>query len=149
MTVQCLGIQWFWKIRHQAISWMMITYCHCNFTGNGQDIYSWYWIKITHSWLQSHLPGVSRSISRSDGIQVDPWSRIFWGMDSANERWRYIVTSSIIGWAHTQNDPFWSTTMHSNHHSWASYGSDQCSWLMDSGTLGGPTINIGVVDVVR
>ena len=22
----------------------------------------------------------------------------------ANERWRYIVTSSLIGWAHTQND---------------------------------------------
>ena len=27
------------------------------------------------------------------------------GMGSANERRRYIVTSSLIGWAHTQNDP--------------------------------------------
>ena len=26
------------------------------------------------------------------------------GMDSASERWRYIVTSSLIGWAHTQSD---------------------------------------------
>ena len=26
-------------------------------------------------------------------------------MHSANERRRYIVTSSLIGWAHTQNDP--------------------------------------------
>ena len=25
-------------------------------------------------------------------------------MPAANERWRYIVTSSLIGWAHTQND---------------------------------------------
>ena len=25
----------------------------------------------------------------------------------ANERRRYIVTSSLIGWAHTQNDPWW------------------------------------------
>ena len=25
-------------------------------------------------------------------------------MHSANERWRYIVTSSLIGWAHTQNE---------------------------------------------
>ena len=24
----------------------------------------------------------------------------------ANERWRYNVTSSLIGWAHTQNDPW-------------------------------------------
>ena len=26
-------------------------------------------------------------------------------MCPANERWRYIVTSSLIGWAHTRNDP--------------------------------------------
>ena len=30
---------------------------------------------------------------------------IILGMGSANERRRYIVTSSLIGWAHTQNDP--------------------------------------------
>ena len=24
----------------------------------------------------------------------------------ANQRWRYIVTSSLIGWAHPQNDPY-------------------------------------------
>ena len=27
------------------------------------------------------------------------------GMGAANERWRYNVTSSLIGWAHIQNDP--------------------------------------------
>ena len=27
-------------------------------------------------------------------------------MGSANERWHYIVMSSLIGWAHTQNDPW-------------------------------------------
>ena len=26
-------------------------------------------------------------------------------MHPANERWRYIVTSSLIGWVHSQNDP--------------------------------------------
>ena len=26
-------------------------------------------------------------------------------MGSANERWRYIVTLSLIDWAHTQTDP--------------------------------------------
>ena len=31
---------------------------------------------------------------------------IILGMGSANERWRYIVMSSLIGWAHTQNDPW-------------------------------------------
>ena len=29
---------------------------------------------------------------------------IILGMGSANERRRYIVTASLIGWAHTQND---------------------------------------------
>ena len=28
-----------------------------------------------------------------------------------NERRRYIVTSSLIGWAHTQNDPWVSGAM--------------------------------------
>ena len=36
-------------------------------------------------------------------------SGIFLGMGSANKRQHYIVTLSIIGWAHTQNDP-WSTS---------------------------------------
>ena len=34
---------------------------------------------------------------------------IYLCMRSANERWRYIVTLSLIGWAHTQND-------HCNNH---------------------------------
>ena len=33
-------------------------------------------------------------------------SVIILGMGSANERWHYIVMSSLIGWAHTQNDPW-------------------------------------------
>ena len=32
---------------------------------------------------------------------------IILGMGSANERRRYIVTSSLIGWAHTQNGTCW------------------------------------------
>ena len=34
-------------------------------------------------------------------------SRIILGMSSANGWRRYIVTSSPIGWAHTQNDPWY------------------------------------------
>ena len=41
-------------------------------------------------------------------LQKDPLSipMIILGMDSANECRRYIVTSSLIGWAHIQNDPY-------------------------------------------
>ena len=45
---------------------------------------------------------------------------IILGMGSANERWRYIVTSSLVGWAHTQNDAvklgaivWWTVIAHS------------------------------------
>ena len=37
-------------------------------------------------------------------------SELILGMDSANERRRYNVTSSLIGWAHTQNEPWRSIT---------------------------------------
>ena len=33
------------------------------------------------------------------------YSGIILWMHPANERWRYIVTLSLIGWVHTQNDP--------------------------------------------
>ena len=35
------------------------------------------------------------------------WAVIILCVHPANERWRYIVTSSLIGWVHTQNDPCW------------------------------------------
>ena len=50
-------------------------------------------------------------------FETPPWSlwrqcNEFWCiamiilcMRPANERWRYTVTPSLIGWAHTQNDP--------------------------------------------
>ena len=34
--------------------------------------------------------------------------RIILGMGSATQRMRYIVTPHLIGWAHTENDP-WET----------------------------------------
>ena len=34
------------------------------------------------------------------------------GMGSANERQHYNVTSSLIGWVHTQNDPYFQDPLH-------------------------------------
>ena len=36
-------------------------------------------------------------------------------MHPANKRWRYSVTPSLIGWAHTQTDPYWQTTTKFTH----------------------------------
>ena len=38
-------------------------------------------------------------------VGESPGKIVILGLGSANERWRYIVTSSLISWAHTQNDP--------------------------------------------
>ena len=37
---------------------------------------------------------------------TQPFSGIILCMHLANERWCYIVTSSFIGWVHTQHDPW-------------------------------------------
>ena len=71
---------------------------------------------ISMSW--HHIPSIHPSIS------IFRWGccpyPILWdwqcigiiqGMHSANERWRYIVTSSLIGWAHTQNHPWCSMSI--------------------------------------
>ena len=41
---------------------------------------------------------------------------IILGMGSTNERWHHIVMSSLIGWAHTQNDPCWLNWQNSFAH---------------------------------
>ena len=47
---------------------------------------------------------------QNDNFQVASDDKFVMGgtilcMHPANERWRYIVTPSLIGWAHTQNGP--------------------------------------------
>ena len=42
------------------------------------------------------------------------WPGMIWWMPPANERRSYNVTSSLIAWVHTQNDPCWhSQSVHS------------------------------------
>ena len=71
------------------------------------------------SWLISHILKDCFTVTRQShwGLLWLPYSvsevteyiwvksGIILGMGSANERRRYNVTSSLIGWAHTQNDP--------------------------------------------
>ena len=66
-------------------------------------IMSWWLSAITHNYcgwllcLQKSSTRLRTAGSTHSGRDL--------GMGSANERRRYIVTSSLIGWAHTQNDP--------------------------------------------
>ena len=42
------------------------------------------------------------------GMQRHTWSGLILGLRPANERRRYFVTASLIGWAQTWNQPWWS-----------------------------------------
>ena len=61
---------------------------------------------ITAVWLCGDLfvPNMIRSSSVAISSTTTPG--IILCMGSANERRRYIVTSSLIGWTHIQNDPW-------------------------------------------
>ena len=48
---------------------------------------------------------ISRNIPHD--FLAQHWAGIIVGMGSANERWRYFVMPSLIGWAHIPNDPSW------------------------------------------
>ena len=54
------------------------------------------------------MPGFLASVAMVMTRHCIPCTGIILSMGSANERRRYNVTSSLIGWAHTQNGPWCS-----------------------------------------
>ena len=56
------------------------------------------WNDLNHMSSIAHIELMAMMHHKSSGI-------IFF-MCPANQRWRYIVTLSLIGWAHPQNDPW-------------------------------------------
>ena len=83
--------------------------CRYHPHGNGP----WHpWIRSPRHVCQTQPPLQSRRISGGKPHQADCNTRcnnmmlvIILCMHPANKRWCYIVTSSLIGWALTQNDP--------------------------------------------
>ena len=62
----------------------------------------WYSRVLVRVW------GKKRDVNGAPSVRVYPieyaYTGIIVGMGSANESWRYIVMSSLFGWAHTHND---------------------------------------------
>ena len=65
------------------------------------------------------------SFKLADNIWLDSWFILC--MRPANERWRYSVTPSLIGWAHTQNDP-WDYPTYDTY--WANCVKSQFCWCL-------------------
>ena len=57
------------------------------------------------------------------------WEEIILDMGSANERWCYFVTSSLIGWAHTKNDPGGKPYKYMFDQQWKHVSSMKCKYI--------------------
>ena len=58
----------------------------------------------TKSWQRAHYVNIVKAKYGSSVLYSAPLPEIILWMRPANERRRYTVTSSLIGWAHSQND---------------------------------------------
>ena len=64
-----------------------------------------------HGFIYTHVLGTpalhhQTQFSLSCNVCRSSISGIILGMGATNESRRYVVTSALIGWAHTQNDPW-------------------------------------------
>ena len=65
-------------------------------------------------WQYSVLSKTKKSVGKAhwSTLELIYHTGIILCMHPANENWCYIVTSSLIGWAHTQNDPWSQSSRH-------------------------------------
>ena len=98
MIISTLGI-----IGHNWSMIISLTYVICFIKFRDHSVYaSSQWEMALHCNTISHWLGAYTEWSLKFTLQ---WILC---MRPTNETWRYTVTSSLIGWAHTQNDP-WSS----------------------------------------
>ena len=82
---------------------------HCPREGKGHQILT----GLGASWPHTYKTGAGPSLNTTFGVIYSPWlpnPGIILGMGSGNESRRYNVTSTLIGWAPTQNAPATRTT---------------------------------------
>ena len=70
-----------------------------------QDIYSLFSLKMFSVYCIVMKMKPMKGLTLLVAMNVENAVMIF-GVQPANERWRYNVRSSLIGWAHWQNDPW-------------------------------------------
>ena len=81
------------------------TYCH----SDAQEIIQWILSQnfSTKMLLKLSFVPLPSYLSVTSTQMISYWGRIL-GLHPANERWRYFVTTSLIGWAQTYNQPWHS-----------------------------------------
>ena len=117
---------------------------------NAENVSSWWrhhvdWIPVDDLQMNySDLAWIKYKID-VPAVTIKATQGSFFGRDSANERRRYIVTSSLIDWALTQNDPCdipiwlnigfkcnsrscWVVQLKSRHHMTKTWTTKQSHW---------------------
>ena len=64
---------------------------------------------ISHTWLRhrdTHEPNTETLFLQAHVFCYHDYSGLILGLRPANERWRYKVRLSVIGWVQTQNQPW-------------------------------------------
>ena len=88
--------------------------------------FSWFHCRSSSAWSTPTRDIISpnkalrliRSLKGSQQFNAlinNPGPGIILCMHLANERWRYTVTPSLIGWVHAQNDPCWPTSQYATY----------------------------------
>ena len=109
--MHCASPYW-WCLLFTEVDWRAVLDQH-----GGNSIFCWWPLPGTQSSNKcSDLTSITGYQDRSSCIGCQARCPIGWCkmcipgiilcLGSANERWRYLITSSLIGWAHTQNDPW-------------------------------------------
>ena len=114
MEIQLLKCIWGWKAlgtKYLLSNKYYFILFECSCPGIATDamvnIWKHVWLPSIHRSTQIYRQCSRPSLIKLWNFPINPFTKagIILYMRPANERRRYSVTSSLIGWAHTQNDP--------------------------------------------
>ena len=107
------GSNGFLPVQDEAITWINADLFSIGRIGLQWNLYQNIMIFIEENYFQNVVYKISPNLSQPQYVILwlsGTFSAIILCMHPANERWRYIVMASLIGWPHTQNDPYFLDT---------------------------------------
>ena len=123
------NMQWIpWNMQHisrEICTWRCLLWlgsCYDGFTWFFYTSYPYY-----SGFLHWYWSSRCQWSANDGGYWMKPTTGTILRMRSANERRRYIVTSSLNGWAHKQNDPWTKATAKHSKATTRAY----CLWLLE------------------
>ena len=92
LLMLCSALLWLSSVKFLPIKYHTLDYC-------------------SGHWGRDHFVNCSGHLGRDHFLYVPT-------AQAMRDGWRHIITSSLIGWAHTHNDPCWGDLTSLKHHLW-------------------------------